>query len=112
MQYLCEKIVDEIDFKKNSNEVIRCSVMECGADMDCSFEDHYADLIEFFGDAIADVKKFPENSGCQRKVFISFKYKGRYCEICEHFGSQRDYICVRIHSLTYKQIVVLHCEPN
>jgi hypothetical protein len=73
MQYLCEKIVNEIDFKKNSDEIIHCSVMECGAEMNCSFEDHYTGLIEFFGEAITNVKKFPENSGCQRKVFISFK---------------------------------------
>ena len=105
MEKICENIVYNVDVK-NAYGVTSISIMENGAEMDCSFEEQYSSLIEFFGTSITDVKKFPENSGYQRKKIISFKYKGRYCEISEHFGSQRDYLCVKIENLTFKQMVM------
>lgn len=37
-----------------------------------------------------------DNLFTHRKPVISFKFKSRSCEIYEHYGSQRDYLCVRL----------------
>ena len=45
---------------------------------------------------VEDIITYPENINYNRKVIVSFKYNGRRCNICEHYGTQVDYICVRL----------------
>ena len=72
-------------------------VMKCGAEIDMRLNDMRRILNKKIGKSIREVKVFKENEGMQRKVIISFRYKKKFlCEILEHFGTQRDFLCVRI----------------
>ncbi len=56
-------------------------------------------LDEQLGASYTDLEIFPECYGNQREVFMKFKYNGLECQILENFGSQMDYICVRIKEI-------------
>jgi len=82
--------------KPYTKETLSFQVMEIGAEMDMPINDMRRILNKKIGKSIRKVKVFKENLGVQRQVFISFRYKNLMCEIHEHFGTQRDYLCVRI----------------
>ena len=94
MEHICEPIktvrapysVDDMAF----------DVMECGYEMDMSLKDMRKILNRKIGKTIRNVKFYAENWGMQRKTIMSFRYKNLQCEICEHFGTQRDYLCLRM----------------
>lgn len=107
MNRICEYIVNAIN-SNSSSEELAYSTMENGSEMNMSVDDMCGELEELMGSSITELEKFYDNWACQRKTIISFKYKGRKCSICEHFGSQRDYICVKIEKLSYMQILTLN----
>ena len=80
--------------KPYNEEDLSYSVMECGHEMNMSISDFRRILNKKIGKTIRKVKVFPDNWCVQRKTIISFRYKNLHCEISEHFGSQRDYLCV------------------
>lgn len=91
MDRICEYIINS----SNSNE-LSFSTMENGIEMDMSIDEQCQKLNEILGLSISNLQRFDDNWGCQRKVIISFVYNGRKCNIKEHFGTQRDYLCVDI----------------
>ena len=92
METICEYIKNVRAPYTEDN--LRFSVMECGYDM--SIKDMRKILNKKIGKSIRNVKVYPENWGMQRHIIISFRYKKMHCEICEHYCSQRDYLCVRM----------------
>ena len=94
MEVICEYI--KMLRKPYTEDDLYFQVMECGAEMDMRVNDMRKILNKKIGKSIRKVKVFKENLGVQRQVFISFRYKNLMCEIHEHFGAQRDYLCVRI----------------
>jgi len=95
MEHICEYIKHVR--KPYNDEDLNFSIMEQGYDM--SISEMRKILNKKIGKTIRNVKVFPENWCMQRKTIISFRYKNLHCEICEHFGTQRDYLCVKMVSL-------------
>ncbi len=101
MDRICNFIVYSIDFpelNRNINEEIYFQTMQNGSEMNMRLDDHYDELNQLIGNIITDVIKYYENEFHQRKTILSFKYNGRLCEISEHYGTQRDYLCVKINN--------------
>ena len=99
MDRICDFIVYSIDFPElnnNINKEIYFQTMQNGSEMNMSLNDQFNELNQLIGNIITDVIKYYENEFIQRTTIISFKYNGRLCEISEHYGTQRDYLCVKI----------------
>jgi hypothetical protein len=94
MEYICEHI-KKVRAPYN-DEDMSLSVMECGYEMDMDLKEMRKILNRKIGKTIRNVKFYPENWGMQRKTIMTFRYKNLQCEICEHFGTQRDYLCLRM----------------
>lgn len=94
MEHICEHI--KTMRTPFNDEDMSLSVMECGYEMDMSLKDMRKILNRKIGKTIRNVKFYAENWGMQRKTIMSFRYKNLQCEICEHFGTQRDYLCLRM----------------
>lgn len=95
MEYLCNFIVDNID--DHITETLHAQTFtndEFSYDIDSCIHIIKSNLKIDDSDIIVNKK----NINNQRAVVISLKYKNRICEFYEHYGTQRDYICVRILS--------------
>jgi hypothetical protein len=97
MEYICEHI-KKVRAPYN-DEDMSLSVMECGYEMDMDLKEMRKILNRKIGKTIRNVKFYPENWGMQRKTIMTFRYKNLQCEICEHFGTQRDYLCLRMKQI-------------
>lgn len=94
MEYICDYIKH---LRKPYNvEDLNFSIMEQGYEMNMTISELRRILNKKIGKSIRNVKVFPENWCVQRETIISFRYKNLHCEICEHFGTQRDYLCVKM----------------
>ena len=95
MQSIAEFIVNNIDI--DTQEQLHHSVMQNGIEMDMELIEMRNELFKVIDiNEITDITLYPENLGFQRKKVITFKWKGKKCEIGEHFGTQRDYFWVKI----------------
>lgn len=94
MEYICEHI-KKLRRPYNMDN-LNYEVMEQGYEMDMNINDMRKILNKKIGKTIKNVKVYPDNWCMQRATLISFKYKNLYCEIGEHFGTQRDYLWVKI----------------
>ena len=97
MEDICEYI-KRIRRPYNEDD-LHYQVMECGYEMDMTLNDLRKIMNKKIGKTIRNVKVYPEHWCMQRKTIISFRYKNLHCEIGEHFGSQRDYLWVKMTSL-------------
>jgi hypothetical protein len=97
MEYICEHI-KKVRAPYN-DEDMSLSVMECGYEMDMDLKEMRKILNRKIGKTIRNVKFYPENWGMQRKTIMTFRYKNLQCEICEHFGTQRDYLCLKMKQI-------------
>jgi len=96
MEHLCEFAIMNID--NDINNVI---------DYQCFSYDEFYELddcvkiiTEKLGIELKDIIINNNNVSMQRETVISFKFKDRLCELCEHFDTQRDYICITIHPIS------------
>lgn len=48
---------------------------------------------------VDDIKFYKDNVNINRKIIVSFKYKGRKCNIYEHFDTQIDYMCLNMEPM-------------
>ena len=97
MQSIAEFIVNNVDININTGEVLHHSVMQNGVEMDMGLNGMCGELLKVIdGNEMSDFTLFPENLGLQRKKIITFKWRGKKCEIGEHFGTQRDYFWVKM----------------
>jgi hypothetical protein len=94
MDRICYYLINYID-SSNVKNILSYSTMENGSEMDMSIDEQCIELENILGDSVSNIEKYYNNWGCQRRVIISFVFKGMKCNICEHFGSQRDYLCVK-----------------
>ena len=95
MESIAEFIVDNIDI--NTQEQFQHSVMQNGIEMNMELIEMCDELFKVIDRSeITDLTLYPENLGFQRKKIITFKWKGKKCEIGEHFCTQRDYFWVKI----------------
>jgi hypothetical protein len=94
MQFICDHI--KRIRAPYTNEDLNYQVMECGDEMNMTINDLRKIMNRKIGKTIRNVKVYPENWCIQRKTIISFRYRNLQCEVGEHFGSQRDYLWVRI----------------
>jgi len=93
MDRICEYII----LSSNSDNALSSfSTTEIGIEMNMSIDEQCQKLNEILGSSISNLERFDDNWGCQRKVMISFEYNGRKYNIKEHFGTQRDYLCVDV----------------
>lgn len=90
MNRVCDFIIEN----SNSNDEIHFSTMEDGAEMNMKIDELCEELENYMGDKISNIEKYYENEFCQRKVIISFIYNEKKYKICEHYDTQRDYLCV------------------
>jgi len=97
MQSIAEFIVNNIDININAREVLHHSVMQNGVEMDMGLNGMCDELLKVIdGNKMSDFTLFPENLGIQRKKIITFKWRGKICEIGEHFDTQRTYFWVKM----------------
>ena len=94
MEHICEHI--KTVRAPYSEDDMSFNVMECGYEMDMSLKDMRKNLNKKIGKSIRNVKVYPENWGMQRMTIMTFRYKNLHCEIVEHLGTQRDYLCLRL----------------
>lgn len=94
MEYICDYIKQVR--KPYDTEDLNFSIMEQGYEMNMTISEMRRILNKKIGKSIRNVKVFPENWCVQRATIISFRYKNLHCEIREHFGTQRDYLCVKM----------------
>jgi hypothetical protein len=99
MDRIGQFIIDNI-FEKPT-EQIEESFMQNGDEMDMELQDMYDELFSVLNiSKLVDVKILRENYGKQRMEVFTFTYEGRFCEIGEHYGSQRDYFWVTIYPVS------------
>jgi len=95
MQSIAEFIVNNIDI--NHEKVLHHSVIQNGIEMDMGLNDMGCKLLKVINkNEISEFTLFPENLGIQRKKIITFKWRGKKCEIGEHFDTQRNYFSVKM----------------
>lgn len=94
MEFICEHIKN-VRAPYTADD-LHYQVMECGYEIDMSLNDLRKIMNRKIGKTIRNVKVYPNNWCLQRKTIMSFRYKNLQCEIWEQFGTQRDYLCVRI----------------
>jgi hypothetical protein len=96
MEHLCEFAIMNID-----NDINNIIHFQCFTDDDFYELDYCIKIItEKLGIELKAININDSNISKQRKTVISFKFKNRLCEFYEHFDTQRDYICIRIHPIS------------
>jgi hypothetical protein len=96
MEHLCEFAI--MNIVNDINNVIH---FQCFTDDDFYELDYCIKIItEKLGIELKDININDSNISKQRKTVISFKFKDRLCELYEHFDTQRDYICIKIHPVS------------
>ena len=92
MKDLCEYILVNADYDIDE----KVSMQRFSYDELCDLDDCVSCISQCLDieESAIDVNK--DNLFMQRKTVISFTYKNRLCEFYEHYGTQRDYICVRM----------------
>lgn len=93
MDNICYYLINNCN-SSNSTKELSYSTMENG--YDCSIDELCNQLKNLLGVSISEITKYNENWGYQRKTIISFLYKKRKCNVCEHFDTQRDYLCLNV----------------
>ena len=92
MKDLCEYILANVDSRIDE----KISMQQFSYDELYDLDDYVRCISQCLDieESAIDVNK--DNLFMQRQTVISFKYKNRICEFYEHYGTQRDYIGVRM----------------
>ena len=100
MEYICNHIKK---MRKPYNEdYFEYYVMELTDETYMTINQLRKILNKNIGKSIRNVKVYPENWKKHRLTFISFDYKGLYCEICENFETHHNYLCLNMEKISYK----------
>lgn len=88
MEYICKFIVTNINSR--TNEKFGKSILN--NDTNQTIDTYSRDIAVLLD--IYTIDRYYHNWCIKRATIISFVYKGRRCNIYEHFGSQRHYLGV------------------
>lgn len=92
MEYICNHIKK---MRKPYNEdYFEYDVMKLDNETDMTMNQFRKILNKNIGKSIRNVKVYPDNWRKQRQTIISFDYKDLHCEICENFGTIKNYLCL------------------
>jgi hypothetical protein len=92
MKDLCDYIIANVDFKIDEN----ISMQQFSYDELYDLDDCVSCISQCLDIDESAINVNKENLFIQRQTVISLKYKNRICEFYEHYGTQRDYIGVRL----------------
>jgi hypothetical protein len=93
MEYICKFIAKNANLR--TTEKIGKSILN--VDTNQTIDNYSYDIAVLLD--IYTIDRYYYNWCIQRATIISFVYKGRRCNIYEHFGSQRDYIGVWMEAI-------------
>ncbi len=96
MEYLCEFAIMNADYDIDDMIGTQCFSYDDFNDL----SECVKIICEKLGIEEKDIDVKPENINMQRATVISFKFKDRLCELYEHFDTQRDYLGIRMMSVS------------